>query len=238
MSVALGAIAILLASGAAAGAISQLGLRLNNPFIDAALAWADRAIGFNSPTVIASLIEVSMAPRVLGIAYLSSFPLLFASTISLALIGKEEEAWELTFLFASAIVLSASCATLFPAEGAFRYLNISSALTDRLPIGSGTYHLAALDHFRNTDSITLDLLALQGVVTFPSFHTALALMTAFAWRGLRWVFYPMVGWSALVIVSTIPIGGHYGVDVISGALMWAALVWSSRHLSVCGKGIR
>lgn len=238
LAVALGAIAILLAAGAAAGAISQLGLRLGNPFIDATLARADREIGFHSPTVIASLVQLPLAPQVLGVAYLSSFPLLFASIIALALIRKEEETWELVFLFASAIVLSASCAAFFPAEGVFRYMNIASALANKLPMGSGIYHLATLDHYRNAASVTLDLLALQGVVTFPSFHTALALMTTFAWRGFDRIFYPMIGWNSLVIASTIPIGGHYGIDVIGGALVWAALTWGGTRLFTRGRHVR
>ena len=40
-------------------------------------------------------------------------------------------------------------------------------------------------------------------------------------RLLRW---PSIIWNGLVIVSTIPIGGHYYVDLIAGAAMFAVIV--------------
>ena len=37
----------------------------------------------------------------------------------------------------------------------------------------------------------------------------------------------MCGWQGLVILSAIPIGGHYGSDLVAGAICWAMvqLVW-------------
>lgn len=230
LAVAMGMLAILMASGGAAGAISQLGLALGMPLIDPLLAEADSLLGFSSPAVIAWMTEWPLLPQLLAFAYASSFPLLFGTALLLALRGEEEEAWRLSFVFSGTIVLAACCAVLFPAEGAFPYYELGPDLTAKLPLGSGVYHLPAMDYFRNSSVITLDMLRLQGVVTFPSFHTALAIMTAFAWRHCSWIFYPMVGWNVLVIVSTIPIGGHYGVDLIGGLLLWAALAWSSMRL--------
>ena len=229
-AVALGVLTLLMASGAAAGAISQLGLAMGLPFIDPWLAAADRILGFSSPAVVTWITEWPHLPELLGLAYVSSFPLLFGTALLLALRGSEKEAWELSFAFATAIVLSACCAALFPAEGAFPYLRIGPEIAGSLPQGSGVYHLQALDYFRNSPSITMDLMKLQGVVTFPSFHTSLALMTAFAWRRQKWIFYPVAAWNVIVIISTIPIGGHYGVDLLGGALLWVAVVWSASQL--------
>jgi membrane-associated phospholipid phosphatase len=229
LAVALGLLAILLASGAAAGAISQLGLAFGMPLVDARLAEADRLLGFSAPAAIAWLIQWPLVPALLGVAYISSFPLLFGTALVLALWGREGDAWNLCFVFAAAIIFSAICAVLYPAEGAFLYYSIRPEITAILPSGSGVYHLSAMQYFRNSSSITLDLMQLQGVVTFPSFHTALALMTAFAWRHYRWIFYPMIAWNSVVIISTIPIGGHYFIDLVGGSLLWGGLAvisWS------------
>lgn len=48
----------------------------------------------------------------------------------------------------------------------------------------------------------------------------MALMTAAAWRDDPHLRGPMIVWNAGVIVSTIPIGGHYVVDLAGGALTW------------------
>lgn len=235
LAVAMGLLAILMASGGAAGAISQLGLALDMPLIDPWLAKADGVLGFSAPAVIAWMIEWPQLPRLLAVAYASSFPLLFGTALLLAFRGEEKEAWRLSFLFSGTIVSAACWSALFPAVGAFPYYKLGADLTAGLPPGSGVYHLPAMDYFRNSNVIILDMLKLQGVVTFPSFHTALAIMTAFAWRHRRWIFYPMVGWNLIVIVSTIPIGGHYGVDLLGGLLLWAALAWCSNRLEERGR---
>jgi membrane-associated phospholipid phosphatase len=34
----------------------------------------------------------------------------------------------------------------------------------------------------------------------------------------------MVGWNALVVISTVPIGGHYMIDLLAGGALWAFFV--------------
>lgn len=63
----------------------------------------------------------------------------------------------------------------------------------------------------------LDFGHVQGMVTFPSFHTVLALLVPFALRGYRWVFWPAVTLNAVVLVGTLTEGGHYLTDVLGGA---------------------
>ena len=60
---------------------------------------------------------------------------------------------------------------------------------------------------------------LEGVVTFPSFHAITALLIAHAWRGLPGATLFKI-WAALVIVSAVPIGGHYVIDLVVGAALW------------------
>jgi membrane-associated phospholipid phosphatase len=54
-------------------------------------------------------------------------------------------------------------------------------------------------------------------VTFPSYHAVLAIITSFAVRGVRHVSWPVALLNVAVVVSTIPEGGHYLVDVVAGA---------------------
>jgi membrane-associated phospholipid phosphatase len=63
---------------------------------------------------------------------------------------------------------------------------------------------------------------LEGVITFPSFHTIMALLVVQAWWWNRFLRLPVLGWNLAVIFSTLPMGGHYFVDLIAGALLWLA----------------
>ena len=128
-------------------------------------------------------------------------------------------------------LIASLCSALFPAIGTFEHLQFGRELGHALPSGSGINHLDAFSRLRSGDPVILDLLEAQGVVTFPSFPTMLALITTFAWRGVPKIFGAMVGWNALVIVFTIPIGGHYGIDLLGGTIAWGVLVLLAARLA-------
>jgi membrane-associated phospholipid phosphatase len=75
---------------------------------------------------------------------------------------------------------------------------------------------------RSGPAAVLDFRKMEGLVTFPSFHTVLAIITAYAFRGFRLLALPALVLNGAVIVSTLPEGGHYLVDVLAGALIAAA----------------
>ncbi|MEI7609953.1 MAG: phosphatase PAP2 family protein, partial [Rhodospirillaceae bacterium] len=55
-----------------------------------------------------------------------------------------------------------------------------------------------------------------GIVTFPSFHSALAVLLVWAARGLGRMIIPVAALNAVVLAVTPIYGGHYFVDVIAG----------------------
>jgi len=59
----------------------------------------------------------------------------------------------------------------------------------------------------------------------------MALMTPYALRGLPGLSAPAWCWGAPVIVSTIPIGGHYAIDFLAGAAIWAAIVLAASRFA-------
>lgn len=111
----------------------------------------------------------------------------------------------------------------FPALGSTVYHGIEN--TGGLPSGAGNFHLATVGYFRNDASAIFDLSKVDGIVTFPSFHMVMALLIPFALRGTRFMFWIAVLWAFLVTLSTIAIGGHYVIDLLGGAVAWAAAVW-------------
>ena len=62
---------------------------------------------------------------------------------------------------------------------------------------------------------------LSGVVTFPSFHAVMACMIGSAFQGFRWMSALVWIWSSVMVFSAIPIGGHYAIDLVAGAALWA-----------------
>ncbi len=120
----------------------------------------------------------------------------------------------------AAIVLSA----VFPAVGAYILYQPDQAVRDAISADSGVWHLAHFEALRNGTFTVYDVRKTEGLVTFPSYHTAAALVIPIALRGLGLVTALAWGFAGLVILSTIPIGGHYLIDVIAGAAMTYAIL--------------
>jgi MYXO-CTERM domain-containing protein len=223
-----GVVLVLFAGGLAGGLICLVGQTFALPFIDPALYRADVALGVDLEAVIRAITEVRGLPALLALAYNSSFPLIFFTALWSAWCGRFERAWEVCAIFNLCLLAATICSAIIPATGPFYFLPIPTDVRSALPLDSGTYHLSHLFALREAGHFVIDPSQLQGVATFPSFHTALALMTAAAWRDTPWIRGPMFVWQALVILSTIPIGGHYAIDLIAGAGCWALaqMVWN------------
>lgn len=215
-----GAIAALFLSIGAAGIISLVGLRYHFPLIDNTLAESDRFLAIDLPSIVAWFAEHPMLSSLLGIAYDSSFAQLLGLVVLLAILRREGKLWELVFVCSLTIIASTTVSIVWPAIGAFAYFDYSPAIIDKLPHNAGTYHLAKFEYFRSAPSPVISFTSLQGVVTFPSFHCCLALMTMFAAVGTGWLFWIVAGWNSLVLISTLPIGGHYVVDLAGGGILW------------------
>ena len=114
-----------------------------------------------------------------GTAYDSSFPQLFALGSCWRHALRTEKLWQLALVFAITMIACTSISVIWPAKGAFAYYHYSEDILSRLPAGAGIYHLTKFEYFRHDPSPLLSFASLQGVVTFPSFHTCLALMTIF-----------------------------------------------------------
>lgn len=215
-----GSYLVLWGGGLAGGALCMVAPMFNFPMIDPSLAAADKWLGITSADVIRSVIAVPSAPKLLYAMYFPSVILLFLTALLLSVFGRGERLAELCSAYGFCLAVATVCSVLLPASGAFEYLGLEPVFGAKLPPGSGVYHLEVLHALRSTTHLAINPFGIHGLVTFPSFHTSMALMTAAAWRDDRLLRWPMFAWNGLVILSTVPVGGHYIVDLIAGALTW------------------
>jgi len=69
------------------------------------------------------------------------------------------------------------------------------------------------------------------LVTFPSFHTATAMLLLLAFRGVPYMRWVSLALNGLMLIA-IPIeGSHYLVDVIAGIAV-ALLAWAAAAAAV------
>jgi len=94
----------------------------------------------------------------------------------------------------------------------------------------GTDYIDTLITLRSGLWTVLDFSRAEGIVTFPSFHTTLAILFVYAVRQYRWASAIFIPLNILMIGSTLTVGGHYLVDLPAGAAVALAAIASTRVL--------
>ena len=73
------------------------------------------------------------------------------------------------------------------------------------------------DALRNGEMTRISLTQVNGLITFPSFHAALAIILIYASRGVKVLFPAFLVLNLLMLAATPTVGGHYFIDIIAGA---------------------
>lgn len=217
-------------SGVIAGIISHIGLRLRRPMIDDLLSAADLAMRVSTPSVVLAFSEHPLTLQLLAFSYSSVLPLCFVSVLYLSVNGRASRTWEAVASFSCCIIVASLIGAFYPAIGNFAHANLKTATVLGFPPGSGVYHLPVFNMLYRGNDPVFDLAEMNGVVTFPSFHLVMALIFAWAMRQNGLISWAAILWSATIVVSTIPIGGHYIIDLYAGLILWAATV-ATIHLA-------
>jgi hypothetical protein len=198
--------------------LSNGGLRLGMPVADEVLASIDGQAGIRVETFTREVVRWHLATVVLNVAYYSAGPT-FVALLCWHLFRRNlDRAWELAATTAVAMQAVALVSIFAPARGAVLHFGLGNLAG--LPTGAGTYAGDAFDRYYLGGSETLlSLDRMSGIVTFPSFHAVLALVIAQGGHGTR-MFMGSYLVAGLIIVSAIPIGGHYACDLLAGGAVW------------------
>lgn len=193
-------------------AASAVGL----PYRDANFHLADLWLGFDRETYKTIISSVPGLSAVLDAAYLSIQPQTALIPLALILAGQLPRLQQFVMAFGIALSITALIAAFLPAMDAMIYLDLAPGGIATLP--SGTYtHIPTLEALRTGAMTTIRLNDLEGLITFPSFHTADGVLFAWALWRIRYLRVGGLIVNALMIASTPISGSHYLIDVIAGA---------------------
>lgn len=190
----------------------------NFPLADATLTQLDHQLvpGFSWPSTVQALERYPQILHLLSYAYVA---LGWQPPVLLALLycqGRKQEAWKFINAWTLCILVTTLIFPFAPALNPYTFHAIPhSAMPDALCTAAWDYPII-LKQLRAHSITTLNSAALSGLVSFPSFHAAGAVLLAWGYgkiRYLRWLFLAI---NAIMWVSAIPIGGHYLVDLVAG----------------------
>ena len=195
---------------------SYLAISLGYPLADGRLADIDRWLGFDGAAFIRTVDTMPLLSTILMYAYASFGVQLTFLPILLILLGHSRRAFGLVLAYALTCYASSLISVFFPAVGA--NVTYGIAATDLSSINA-QFGFAFLNEFhavRDLPVFTLSLATAQGILTFPSVHTAVAVLCAAFAFGSRWLRYPFLFLNLAMATSTLTHGGHYLIDVIAG----------------------
>ena len=187
--------------------VSYLVATIDRPFADPLLSRADSALGFDW---VAWWHFVQTHPALrnfLAAAYVSMVVQVVICLVAFPLAGMTDRNREMLACFAVALVPTLVLFAFFPAASAWVYYKVEPG---KMPM-----FLVALEALRNGTLPVINVQRLDGLITFPSYHTAAAIMLVYVARGTRYLFLSAVV-NGLMLVSTLSEGGHYLVDLIGG----------------------
>ena len=202
--------------------LTYLAATLDVPVIDARLAAADGRLGFDWPRLFAWVQAHAPIQAVLGGAYETLGLQALLIPVFLGLTGKSRHLNELSSHLIVAFLLMLLVSIPFPAHCAFKHYGLGSA--DSLAM------LSDFEALRDGTMRVFDVGQLQGLVCFPSMHTAMAILLTYSLRGSIRLLSVAVALNAVLIMSTPTQGGHYLVDTLAGVLLGATTILLVRAL--------
>jgi PAP2 superfamily protein len=204
----------LTAFSASFGVLNYFLLTVAGPRIDQDLALIDRMLGVDWPALMQFAEQHPTANLILFLAYASSLSQTAVLVNALGLCGRPNDVYTFCLSLTIGAAVTISIWTFAPSFGAFTVYPISNS-PHFLLVADAAYARDLLDLAANGPG-HISPYEVKGLVAFPSFHTVLAVLTAwYAWS-LKWLRWPALILNALVVLS-IPIqGGHHVIDIAGG----------------------
>ncbi|MCV9965701.1 phosphatase PAP2 family protein [Pararhizobium sp. BT-229] len=214
-----GVSALFLPLGFVSAVFMYLASATDAPLIDGKLAALDAAIGFDWLSFLQAANGYPAFASALVIAYHSLTPQIVLLLIAYSAAQRADRLLEFVALLAVSSVFTGSLMALFPTAGAYAYFQPSVEAFDAFTDKAGMWHYSELLQLRSGEHFNLFVAEAEGLVTFPSYHTAVGIMVVYSLRHVRLAMAPVALLNATMIVGTIPEGGHHLTDVIAGAMV-------------------
>ena len=227
----LGGLAFLLAFAPACSLICSLGSPMAGTRIDAFLAQIDRTLGFDWSALIAFAGKHESMNRLLAFVYGLAVGQVLVLVLVLGWRANPKKIGRLCIAIALCGLATSAFWLAFPSFGAVTVFWIPQAIEAKLHATVDNAYGRHLLGVLISGPGRIDTQAIKGMVGFPSFHTAEALITLWFARSVKRLFVPFAAFNALNLLACLIQGGHHLIDVIGGLAMASAAIWISGRLA-------
>ncbi|MBR0785389.1 phosphatase PAP2 family protein [Bradyrhizobium iriomotense] len=213
-----------------AAPMSYIGLGAGMPLQDTRFADLDRLLGLDWPAYF----HFAMArPELLLYAKFFYAMILVPGVGVPVVLGLTRQYIRLQqFVMASTLALCVVIvvSSLLPAIGTYFEFGLPSE-TELFTANGYGGQARDIPMLRDGTLRALNLAKLGGILTFPSFHAAMAVLSIWSLWSIWWLRPALLMLNAGMLVSTPLVGGHYFVDVIAGVSVAALTIQASKGLT-------
>jgi hypothetical protein len=163
--------------------------------------------------------------NLLFLTYQTSMMQVALVVVALALTGQTPRLRIYLALFAATATTTIIISAMFPTVGTYEFYSVPDWLLPHFPDPrAGWDQVAPIKALRAGTMRVIPLDDIHGLVSFPSFHTALAIITTWALMRTRFAAQLAFALNLPLILATPTNGSHYLCDILGGAVIaFAAL---------------
>jgi hypothetical protein len=187
---------------------------MGSPYADPWLAAADARIGVHVPTLAAWTRAHPATSLLATLAYFTFLPQLVWTVFALAVLRERERLWEFAFHFHVCLIVTIAALAVLPAVCPPVYYGFTPTIDMTRLIGQ-------IKDFHDGTTTVVSGNKLEGLVSFPSFHAAGAVLVTWAFRRRRRILIPLMVLNGALLISTCITGVHYLVDVLAAVPLFA-----------------
>jgi membrane-associated phospholipid phosphatase len=226
---------IIVVLGLSLACLSYLGAMANLPLRDGEMIWAERQLGFDWLAIMRSLDRWPGVLTLLDWAYATFTSQLIATVLVLVIARRRSELDRFFVTFVCATLIAEIASVLVPTLGPMSTLAGNAEFANLPTLGRTTAD--AVLALRQGTLKVIDLEAINGIISFPSLHAAVAVIVPFTLRWSRPLFWPLVGLDGLMLVSAVPSGNHYLTDVLGGVVVAVLAIACGGRLQASLEGL-
>ncbi|WP_262267327.1 phosphatase PAP2 family protein [Microvirga yunnanensis] len=193
-------------------------LSRSQPFWDDLLAKGDEALGFDWVGMLGWANDHPVVSAMAYGIYMSAGFQSIMAPILLAGFGRYRALQVSTIALLLTLIVTYAIAWILPALGTYEFYGIDPSQHPNIAVRVASLHVPEIMGVRDGSILNISRLAPTGLITFPSFHAANAVLLAWALWHVPYLRYPGLILNGLMLVATPLHGSHFLVDVLAGAL--------------------
>ncbi|HVN64274.1 MAG TPA: phosphatase PAP2 family protein [Candidatus Binataceae bacterium] len=187
------------------------------PLRDAEFARIDASLGFDWMAWYGVLHAHPRLHLASLFVYNAMLPEIVLSVVYFAHVRRSDRNAELLWIAMVSLIITTAVSAIVPALGAAAYFHAFQP-----------DYLSTLQVLRDGSVKVFSMNEPRGIIQMPSYHTVIAILIVYVHRPPMRTFKLATAINIAMLLTVAPVGGHYFVDIIGGAIVAAISIWFVR----------